>query len=118
MSLHVFLLFVQFLKMCNNKGTAPCELLPFPCFVLSGFSLHQYIKKNFLYRYELSKVDVERGKFLLKEDELMKKENSLAKEKTQLAMKRLKKEEKKARQAERNMRTRDRWVTLRIIDSA
>ena len=61
-------------------------------------------------------MDVDRGKFLLKEDELMKKENSLAKEKTELAMKRLKKEERKARQAQQNMRTRDRYY-VRLVPS-
>ncbi|XP_052245790.1 cilia- and flagella-associated protein 74-like [Dreissena polymorpha] len=44
----------------------------------------------------LNKVEVERGKFLLAEDELVKREDRLAKEKTDLAIRRLRKEEKKA----------------------
>ena len=67
---------------------------------------------EFIHRYELAKVDVERGKFLLAEDDLIKKEDRLAKEKTELAMRRLRKEEKNAKQAERSLRTRDRFVYL------
>ncbi|XP_052267472.1 cilia- and flagella-associated protein 74-like isoform X2 [Dreissena polymorpha] len=58
--------------------------------------------------YELNKVEVERGKFLLAEDELVKREDRLAKEKTDLAIRRLRKEEKKAAQAERNLRNQHR----------
>lgn len=58
--------------------------------------------------YDLAKVEVERGKFLLVEDELIKKETTLSKEKTNLALKRLKKEERKALQAERNLKKRNR----------
>jgi len=56
----------------------------------------------------LNKVEVERGKFLLAEDELVRKEDRLAKEKTDLAIRRLKKEEKKASQAERNYKNQKR----------
>ncbi|XP_052759795.1 cilia- and flagella-associated protein 74-like isoform X2 [Mya arenaria] len=59
--------------------------------------------------YELNKVEVERGKFLLAEDELVKKEDRLAKEKTDLAIRRLRKEERKAAQAERNLRNQQRF---------
>ena len=53
-------------------------------------------------------MEVERGKFLLAEDELVRKEDRLAKEKTDLAIRRLKKEEKKASQAERNYKNQKR----------
>ncbi|KAK3105163.1 hypothetical protein FSP39_018521 [Pinctada imbricata] len=53
--------------------------------------------------YELAKVEVERGKFLLAEDDLIKQEQQLAKEKTEMALQRLKKEERKARLAEKNL---------------
>ena len=60
-------------------------------------------KFSCLTRYELAKVEVERGKFLLAEDDLIKQEQQLAKEKTEMALARLKKEERKARMAEKNL---------------
>ena len=57
-------------------------------------------------------MEVERGKFLLAEDELVRKEDRLAKEKTDLAIRRLKKEEKKASQAERNYKNQKRLEFL------
>jgi len=59
-------------------------------------------------RYELAKVEVERGKYLLQEDELIKREHLLAKQKTDMALQRLHKEEMKAKKAEQNQRTRER----------
>lgn len=56
-------------------------------------------KKNLIDRYELAKVEVERGKFLLAEDDLIKQEQQLAKEKTDMALQRLRKEEMKAKRA-------------------
>ncbi|XP_033763578.1 cilia- and flagella-associated protein 74-like isoform X1 [Pecten maximus] len=58
--------------------------------------------------YELAKVDVERGKFLLQEDELIKREQQLAKEKTDMALNRLQKEEMKARKGEEILRKREK----------
>lgn len=58
--------------------------------------------------YELSKVEVERGKYLLAEDELIKKEHQLATEKTDMAMDRLKKEEWKVRKAIHHRRTKEK----------
>jgi hypothetical protein len=66
----------------------------------------------FFFRYELSKVEVERGKYLLAEDELIKKEHQLATEKTDMAMDRLKKEEWKVRKAIHHRRTKERFVCL------
>lgn len=51
------------------------------------------------FRYELAKVEVERGRYLLAEDELIKKEHQLATEKTDMALERLRKEEWKVRKA-------------------
>ncbi|XP_056018167.1 cilia- and flagella-associated protein 74-like isoform X2 [Ostrea edulis] len=58
--------------------------------------------------YELSKVEVERGKFLLAEDDLVKQEQQLAKEKTDMALQRLRKEEMKAKRAVRQHARRQR----------
>lgn len=57
------------------------------------------LKKILIDRYELAKVEVERGKFLLAEDDLIKQEQQLAKEKTDMALQRLRKEEMKAKRA-------------------
>lgn len=51
------------------------------------------------FRYELAKVEVERGRYLLAEDELIKKEHQLATEKTDMALDRLRNEEWKVRKA-------------------
>ncbi|KAL3862108.1 hypothetical protein ACJMK2_008101 [Sinanodonta woodiana] len=61
--------------------------------------------------YELAKVEVERGRFLLAEDDLVKKEQLLSKEKTTMALRRLRKEERKARQAEKNIKANERSYT-------
>ncbi|XP_062567014.1 cilia- and flagella-associated protein 74-like isoform X2 [Saccostrea cucullata] len=58
--------------------------------------------------YELAKVEVERGKFLLAEDDLIKQEQQLAKEKTDMALQRLRKEEMKAKRAVRQHARRQR----------
>ncbi|CAG2192853.1 unnamed protein product [Mytilus edulis] len=58
--------------------------------------------------YELAKVEVERGKFLLAEDELVKKEHQLATEKTDMALDRLKKEEWKVRKAIHHRKSKER----------
>ncbi|KAL5014793.1 hypothetical protein ScPMuIL_009063 [Solemya velum] len=58
--------------------------------------------------YDLAKVEVERGKYLLAEDDLMKKEQKLIMEKTKMALQRLNKEEKYARQAASNRTKRER----------
>lgn len=63
---------------------------------------------KFYYRYDLAKVEVERGKYLLAEDDLMKKEQKLIMEKTKMALQRLNKEEKYARQAASNRTKRER----------
>lgn len=62
-------------------------------------------------------MEVERGKFLLAEDELVRKEDRLAKEKTELAIRRLKKEERKAAQAERNLRNQHRYRVISTLDN-
>nr|KAG5691854.1 hypothetical protein BaRGS_033458 [Batillaria attramentaria] len=53
--------------------------------------------------YDLAVVEVERGKFILAEDELLRQEQILAKDKTEAALHRLYKEQSLARQAGRNM---------------
>ncbi|XP_061162453.1 cilia- and flagella-associated protein 74-like [Saccostrea echinata] len=58
--------------------------------------------------YELAKVEVERGKFLLAEDDLIKQEQQLAKEKTDMALQRLRKEEMKAKRAVKQHARRQR----------
>ena len=62
-----------------------------------------------LCRYELAKVEVERGKFLLAEDDLIKQEQQLAKEKTDMALQRLRKEEMKAKRAIRQHAKRQKY---------
>ncbi|XP_035828407.1 cilia- and flagella-associated protein 74 [Aplysia californica] len=49
--------------------------------------------------YDLAVAEVERGKFILAEDDLLQREHQLSKEKTDMAMVRLHKEEQLARQA-------------------
>lgn len=66
------------------------------------------MKYFFFNRYELAKVEVERGKFLLAEDELVKKEHQLATEKTDMALDRLKKEEWKVRKAIHHRKSKER----------
>ena len=68
-----------------------------------------YIYIGILCRYELAKVEVERGKFLLAEDDLIKQEQQLAKEKTDMALQRLRKEEMKAKRAIRQHAKRQKY---------
>ncbi|RUS80783.1 hypothetical protein EGW08_011453, partial [Elysia chlorotica] len=58
--------------------------------------------------YELALAEVERGKFLLAEDDLLHREHKLSQEKTDMAMVRLAKEETLARQALTHRRKDDR----------
>ncbi|GFO21947.1 cilia- and flagella-associated protein 74 [Plakobranchus ocellatus] len=58
--------------------------------------------------YELALAEVERGKFLLAEDDLLQREHKLSQEKTDMAMVRLAKEETLARQALTHRRKEDR----------
>lgn len=52
---------------------------------------------------------MERGKFLLAEDDLIKQEQQLAKEKTDMALQRLRKEEMKAKRAIRQHAKRQKY---------
>ncbi|GFR64636.1 cilia- and flagella-associated protein 74 [Elysia marginata] len=58
--------------------------------------------------YDLALAEVERGKFLLAEDDLLQREHKLSQEKTDMAMVRLAKEETLARQALTHRRKEDR----------
>lgn len=66
--------------------------------------------------YELAKVEVERGKFLLAEDDLIKQEQQLAKEKTDMALQRLRKEEMKAKRAIRQHAKRQKDYQTALED--
>merc|ERR1711963_788066 len=64
----------------------------------------QHLEKMIMERldqaeYDLAVAEVERGKFILAEDDLLQREHQLSKEKTDMAMVRLHKEEQLARQA-------------------
>jgi hypothetical protein len=59
-------------------------------------------------RYDLSKISVERGKFLLAEDDLVRKEQLVARQKTDMALHRLHKEKSNARTAELNRRNAEK----------
>ena len=62
-------------------------------------------------RYDLAVAEVERGKFILAEDDLLQREHQLSKEKTDMAMVRLHKEEQLARQALITRRKDEKYVT-------
>ncbi|XP_055958483.1 cilia- and flagella-associated protein 74 isoform X1 [Patella vulgata] len=66
--------------------------------------------------YELWKAEVEKGKFLLAEDELKYKEQQLFREKTDHAIRRLNKEEKSAIQAEGKLKKLDKQQTEMMIE--
>ena len=63
-----------------------------------------------LNRYDLAVVEVERGKFILAEDELLRQEQQLARDKTHAALDRLQKEKLLANQARRIKLKDTRWV--------
>ena len=58
------------------------------------------------YRYDLAVVEVEQGKFILVEDDLLRQEQQLARDKTHAALERLHKEKSLANQA-RKTRLKD-----------
>ena len=58
------------------------------------------------YRYDLVVVEVEQGKFILVEDDLLRQEQQLARDKTHAALERLHKEKSLASQA-RKTRLKD-----------